>query len=163
MATDYRNLLVTRKCINWDELLFIRDLHNVYEMKIKHGFIYFVYTTDHNIFIEDYLQYYNHDVILIHQSESSPTIDLMDYNGCSKRTVDCISDDLVNYEDLTEMEHVIAIESFMELLEGALIKVHKYMELNEEEREIIPTVFKFFMFNYDELDDNIKSKVIKVI
>lgn len=163
MATDYRNLLVSKKRVDWSEIKsYERDLHNVYEMKIKHGYIYFVYTTDHHIFAEEYLQQYKPNVILIHQNENGSTIDLMDYNGCSRRTVDCISDDLVNYEDLTEVDHLIAIDSFMELLEGALIKVYKFMELSDEEIEIIPTVFKFFMFNYDELDDNIKSKVVRI-
>ena len=163
MVTDYRNLLVSKNRINWGEIKsYERGLHNVYEMKIKHGYIYFVYTTDHHVFAEEYLQYYKPNVILVHQNEYGSTIELMDYNGCSLLTVDTIPNDLVNYEDLTEVEHQFAIESFMELLEGALIKVYKFMELREEEREIIPTVFKFFMFNYDELDDKIKSKVVKI-
>lgn len=163
MSADYRNLLVSKRRVDWSELkLTERELYEIYEMKIKYGYVYFVHTTRHHILFNAYLPYYRPSVILIHQNDCGSSIELLEYTGGSIIKVDSISDDFIYDEYLRDYEREEVLSNFIELFEPALIKVDKKIELSDETLEAIATIYKNFIFKYDELSEDIKSQMIKI-
>ena len=56
MSADYRNLLISRSPIDWNELKFYqRNLYAIYKMKISGIHFYFIHTDDYNVFDNNYL------------------------------------------------------------------------------------------------------------
>ena len=74
--------------------------------------------------------------------------------------IDIILDDFVYEDNLSEHQDVI--DDFMELMGTAVYKVDKKAELNTEDMITIAIVFKYFIDNYDELPEDVKSKITKI-
>ena len=130
-------------------------------MKIKYGYLYFVHSSSYHIFDDNCLQFYKPNTILMHHNDCGTSIELLYYNGVDVILVDNISDDLIY--STTDCEFQDAKDYFMELLEPALTnKVNKNIELTDEDIETIPTVFIKFIWEYADLPENIKSRVVKI-
>lgn len=164
MSTDYRNLLVSNRHVDWKDIKFSkRSIHDIYEMKIKYAYIYFVHSTKSDIFDDDLLQHYKPNTILITHNDCGNTIDLLHYTGSEVLNVDDISDDFISDDYLSDYELEDAMVSFIELLEPALVnKVDKNIEVSEEELLTIANIFKYFINDYDELPYDMKSQISKI-
>ena len=164
MSSDYRNLLISNKQVDWNDIIFSkRNVYDIYEMKINYIYVYFVHSIRCDIFNDDYLKYYKSNTILISQSDCGNTIDLLHYTGSEVLNIDDIPDYFVYDDYLDDYGLEDATRSFIELLGPAITnKVDKYIELSDEELLTIATIFKYFLFDYDELPEHIKSQIVKL-
>ena len=163
MSADYDNLLISKNLIDWKEILkHDRYLYNIYEIKIKNLYFYFVETGRLNVFEWD-LKYLNSNISLINNSDCGSSIDLLYYcDGDNYEIINKISEDFIHDDFLDDEEREIAYGSFKELLEIGICKVDENIKLTDEELRIISLVFKLFSLYYNKIPDDIKTMITKI-